>query len=440
MKIPHALLPAIRTTILAVFAAASLFVLAYFWTGVGGYIPLYTQDKYTVEFEVDRVNNLVPQSDIAVAGILVGNVETITTDEAGRATVVANITDPEALPLHEGVTGRISAKTLVEETFVTLVDGQGPELATGSVLPAGAIAPAVTLDDVLEDLPESDRLALSSTLQSMGAGSEDAQAGVAGALRGLGFLGREGGTALSALSDQSAALEELSANTARVLQALDTRQGQIAQLVSDADLVTEVTAGSAGDIENVMRALPPVLNSANAAGDDISALAAGLAPVAANLDRAAPTLNTALVQLEPTTEDLRALLPALDETLDKAPPTLDAVPAVTDDLSELFPNADDALAQLNPMVAYLSPYGGDLYQFFTSFGWTVSRGDANGTMLRVMPVLHAQSFKGNPVPLNDIEQFDDNNPYPAPGVHDSPPDDSPAPDRAALEPSTTGDG
>lgn len=440
MRIPHALMPTIRTVILAVFAAASLFVLGYFWTAVGGYIPLYTDENYTFEFQVDEVNNLVPQSDIAVAGILVGNVESITTDESGRATVVANITDPDALPLHEGVTGRISAKTLVEETFVTLVDGSGPELESGSVLAPDAVISAVKIDDVLEDLPEEDRQALSATLQSLSAGSEDAQAGVAGALRGLGFLGREGGTALSALSDQSAALEELSANTARVLRALDTRQGQIAQLVSDADLVTEVTAGSAGDIEDFMRALPPVLRSANVASDDISALAAGLAPVAANLERAAPPLNTALVQLEPTTEDLRALLPSLDETLTKAPETLDAVPAVADDLSELFPNADDALAHLNPMVAYLEPYGGDLYQFFTSFGWTVSRGDANGTLLRVMPVFHAQSFKGNPVPLNEIEQLDDNNGYPAPGVQETPPDDSPAPDLDELAPSTTGEG
>ncbi|MGQ0575696.1 MAG: MlaD family protein [Pseudonocardia sp.] len=439
MKIPHYVMPKIRTAILAAFAGASFLVLGYFWTGVGGYVPLYTQPLYTFQFTVDRVSNLVPQSDVSVAGILVGNVETITTNPDGTATVVANISDEQALPLHDGVTGRISAKTLIEESYVQLVDGPGAELESGTVLPTGAIIPAVVLDDVLEDLPESDRVALAATLQSLGEGSQDAQAGVAGALRGLGFLGREGGTALTALSDQSAALEELSMNTARVLAALDTRQGQIAQLVADAGTVTGVVSDNAGDLEEFVRTLPGVLNAADAASDDISALAAGLDPVAANLSQAAPFLRNALEELPETSTNLRELLPSLNTALDRSPATFRAVPAVADDLEVFLPQADGALAHLNPMVGYLQPYGGDVYQFFTSFGWTVSRGNTDGNLLRVMPVFHAQSFKGSPVNANEVSQFDDYNPYPAPGVQETPPDDSPPPDHSKLEPSTAGE-
>lgn len=36
MKIPHSALPAIRTTILLAFTAASAFVFLFFWTSVGG--------------------------------------------------------------------------------------------------------------------------------------------------------------------------------------------------------------------------------------------------------------------------------------------------------------------------------------------------------------------------------------------------------------------
>lgn len=438
MKIPHSALPAIRTTVLLVFTGLSAFVFLYFWTAVGGYVPLYTQREYQLSFEVDRVNNLVPQSDVTVAGIIVGDVDEVVVQDDGRARVIMNVTEPDVFPLHEGVTGRINAKTLIEETYVSLTDGSGPELADGSALPAGAITPAVTIDDVLESLPEDDRLALASTVQSLGEGATDSQAGVAGALQGLGDLSREGGSALSALSGQSAALQELSVNTARVLAALDTREGQIAQLVSQADRVTEVTAGSAGDIEELMRTLPGVLTAARDASDDLSALAGGLAPVAANLDRAAPQLSLALQELPATTADLRGLLPALDETLEKAPPTLDRVPVVAEDLRSLLPDANEALAQLNPMISYLEPYGGDFYQFFTSFGYTVSRGDQNGTMLRVMPVFHAQSFTGNPVPLNEIPALDDNDPYARPGQQERPPDDSPPP--SVDGPSTTGEG
>jgi sugar diacid utilization regulator len=59
------------------------------------------------------------------------------------------------------------------------------------------------------------------------------------ALRGAGDIGREGRTALSALAAQSSSLVQLSA-TARVMDALDTRQSQIVQLVHNADPLTQV--------------------------------------------------------------------------------------------------------------------------------------------------------------------------------------------------------
>ncbi|MDQ4118923.1 MAG: MlaD family protein [Actinomycetota bacterium] len=427
MKISRSALPAIRTAILLVFAALSTFVFLYFWTAVGGYVPLYSQEDYTVTFEVDRVNNLVPQSDVTLAGVKVGKVLSVDPTSDGRASVVANLTEDASIPLHHGVHGRINAKTLVEETYVSLEDGKGAELPSGSTLPRGAVEPAVLLDDVVRTLPEDRRVALASTLQSLGAATKDSQAGLSGALQGLGDLGRQGGTALDALAAQSKDLEQLSTNTAAVLAALDTQRGQIAELVSDANLVTKATSDSATDLQNTMRELPPTLAAANDASDDLSRLAGGLAPVAVNLDRTAPSLNAALNELPATTADLRGLLPALDQALDKAPPTLDRVPVLSDDLTALLPNADSALNQLNPMLEYLRPYGGDLYQFFTSFGWTVSRGDANGSLLRVMPVFHAQSFKGNPVPLNDVPALDDNNPYPRPGTQGNPADDAPPP-------------
>ncbi|WP_224403875.1 MlaD family protein [Pseudonocardia sp. ICBG1034] len=427
MKIPHSALPAIRTTILLAFTAASAFVFLFFWTSVGGYVPGYTQEQYTTAFHVDKVNNLVPQSDVTLNGVKVGKVLTVEATPEGRAEVVLNMTDENAIPLHEGVTGRINSKTLVEETYVSLVDGRGTELPDGSRLPDGAVQSAVLLDDLIRTLPEDRRVALASTLQSLGAATKDSQAGVDGALAGLGRLGREGGTALDALAAQSKDLEQLSQNTAAVLAALDIQRGRIADLVTDANLVTEVTANSRTDLENTIRELPPTLKAADDASDDLSRLAGGLGPVAANLDRAAPALGAALNELPATTRDLRGLLPSLDATLGKAPVTLDKVPQFSDDLRALLPEADRALLQLNPMLEYLKPYGGDIYQFFTNFGETVSRGDANGTLLRVMLVFHAQSFAGNPVPLNEIPPLDDNNPYPRPGTQNSPEDDAPPP-------------
>jgi phospholipid/cholesterol/gamma-HCH transport system substrate-binding protein len=439
MKIPYSALPAIRTTILLAFTALSVFVFGYFWTSVGGQIPLVTRSAYQVRFPVDRVNNLVPQSDVTVSGIKVGKVLSVTPTPDGHASVLAEITDQQVVPLHDGLGGRINAKTLVEETYVSLNDGSGAPLADGATLPAGAVAPAVTIDDVVRALPADSRTTLAHTLQSLAAGTTDTKAGVDGVLKGLGALGREGGTALDALAAQSDSLRKLSSDTAAVLEALDTRQGQIADLVRDANTVTQATSAGSEDIKAIMRELPGVLTTARDASDDLTKLSQGLSPVAANLNRAAPSLDDALTQLPDTSRDLRGLLPSLDATLGKAPTTLDKVPDVADDLDALVPHANEALAQLNPMLHYLQPYGHDIAPFFTSFGWAVSRGDANGTLLRVMPIFNKDSFKGNPVPLNDQPDLDTQDPYPGPGSAGQNPHQSPPPDPAMLAPSRTGD-
>ena len=60
------------------------------------------------------------------------------------------------------------------------------------------------------------------------------------------------------------------------------------------------------------------------------------------------------------TAALRGLLPSLDQALDKAPATLSRTPAAAADISALVPTLRMALADLNPMLAFLVPYGRDI--------------------------------------------------------------------------------
>jgi phospholipid/cholesterol/gamma-HCH transport system substrate-binding protein len=335
--------------------------------------------------------------------------------------VVVNF-DPQYVPLHQGASAQIKAKTLVEETFVNFRDGSGPPIADGASLPNRAVKPPVTVDNVLRTLDQPHREALSSTLRSLGAGTQDTHQDLAGAMQGIGDLSRDGKTALDALSEQSASLQQISGNTANVLDALDTREGQIQQLVGDANLVTQSTANNSQNVRAVMRELPGVLDNGKSASRSLTQLSGRLQPVADNVNRSAPSLNAALTQLPQTTRDLRGLLPPLDHTLGKAPNTLQRVGPVAGDLTQLMPNANQALANLNPMLAYLKPYGQDMTTFFTNFGQTIADGDPNGTMLRVMPVIHPQTVKNIPLNINGGPL--DNHPYPAPGAQQTPQKDA----------------
>lgn len=421
MRVPRAILPVFRLVVLILLVVSSAAVFGYFWVNVGGKIPLVTQKQYQVTFQSPKVDNLVPNSDVTLAGVKAGKVERITPQPGGQARVVVNL-DPKYVPLHQGTSVEVKAKTLVEETFVNLRDGDGPPLPDGASLANSDVKPPVTVDNVLRTLDQPHREALSSTLRSLGAGTQGTQQGLAGAMQGLGDLSRGGKTAVDALSEQSSALRQISGNTANVLDALDTRQGQIQQLVGDANLVTQSTANNSEHVRAVMRELPGVLENGKSASRSLSDLSHRLQPVADNVNQSAPSLNKALMELPQTTSDLRGLLPPLDQTLGKAPDTLQRVGPVADDLTKLMPNANQALANLNPMLAYLKPYGHDLTTFFTNFGLTLADGDPNGTMLRVMPVTHPQSVKNLPLNINGGPL--NNHPYPAPGAQWTPQSDA----------------
>lgn len=415
MRIPYALLHHIRLGVVLAFVAVCVLLFGYLWTNSGGRIPLVSDEGYRVSATVPHVSNLAHHSDVMVAGTPVG--EVVEMQPAGEQARVVMQLEEEAAPIHEGATIRVRSKTLLQETFLEITDGDGAALRPGAELPEDAGTPETDLNDVLNDLDEPAREALASTAQSLGVASEDSRESISRALTGLGHIGREGGVAVDALASQSDALERVTGHTATLLAALDTRQGQIAQLVDDADTVTRATSEGSDQIEAVVRELPGVLNAAREATDEVTELSAALEPVASDLNAAAPELRAALEELPGTAQDLRELVPSLDGALDVAPETLTRVPTVSDQAQELLPEVHTALADVNPMLSYLRPYGHDLAGFFSTTEPAAALAP-NGWLSRLQPVLNDKSVRG--VPLDTNELINRMNPYPAPGSLEEP--------------------
>jgi phospholipid/cholesterol/gamma-HCH transport system substrate-binding protein len=413
MRIPHAAVPRLRAMTVVAFISACALLFGYLWINMGGRLPLVSGDGYRVTFESKDVDNLVYDSDVMVAGVRVGKVRQLDGRD-GTATAVLQIDDDAVMPLHEGAKLHLRSKSLIEETYVEIVDGDGAELPDGARLPSDALVPSVQLDDVLASLDQGTRADLSAALTSLGASTEQTGDQIAQTLSGLGSLGREGYDALDALEAQSEDLKRLVSTSSRVMQSLDTGQGRIVDLVEQADRLTSSTASQKDDIEATLRTLPGVLSTARQATSDLSVLARDLGPVTKGLDQAAPALTKALVELPATTRDLRGLLPSLDATLDKAPATLGRVPDVAEQLVDIIPTTRATLADVNPMLAFIEPYGRDLSAFIANWTAMMQNDDVNGHYLRIFPVLNEQSIKGNPLPLN-TGLLDKSNAYPKPG-------------------------
>ena len=411
MRIPAAAMPKVRLGIVLTFLLACLLIFLALWTRMGGQLGPLT-DGYRLTASMSDVQNLSYDSDVRVAGVLAGKVRGLET-EGGAARIVLQLQDDIA-PLHEGATLRLRSKTLIEESYLEVVDGTGPELPDGASLPAAAELPSVQLDDVLRTLDEPTRAALQSAVQSLAPSTDGRTQDIRASLVGLGDLGREGRTVVDALADQSDDLTALSRETSVLLSALDGGQGDLARLVTSAQQLSSVTSARAADVQKSVRRLPDVTGAALDATGDLQRLTTSLAPVAADLRAAAPDLDAALLELPATAAELRASLPSLQQVLDRAPATLDRAPRLADDGRRLVPPARVALADLNPMLAYLQPYGADLGAFFSNVSGQFRQSDANGHYLRAFVIANEQSVKSLPYATN-IGSLDKSNAYPAPG-------------------------
>lgn len=405
--------PAARLGIVLAFLAASAVFFWYLLDVAGAQVKGAFDDGYRITVPLADVGNLIHDSDVRIAGVRVGKVERVDLD-GERARMTVDLTS-SAAPLHEGVTVRVGEKTVLGEGFVDIVDGRGPALADGATLPESAVKPSVQLQDLMSSLDSETRASLGAMVRSAAAGTAGTRDEIADLLEGLGRLGREGHTALDAIAAQSKDLEALSAETVTLLAALDTGDGQIASLVSDAQRLTSATAGSKRAVQQTIRTLPTTMDRAQSASSGLTALAAALSPVASDLRLAAPGLNDALLRLPSVSRDLRGLLPALDATLDRSPATLDRVPTFGGDVRALVPDTRRILRDVNPMLAYLQPYGRDIAAYFANFAAVLTPMAEDGLhYANLQPVLNEQSLRGYPSSTN-LGPLDKSNSYPSPG-------------------------
>lgn len=401
-----------QRAVLAGFVLTGILIVLFMLAGTQVHVPLLSEPRpYHVTVELEDSDNLVPASDVRIAGVHIGDVQSI---ELGDGGAVATLRlDSDYAPLHQGVQVRVGEKSVVGETYVEITDGNGEALRAGSALPAKVVQSSIQLGDVLRSLDAPTRISLRALIRSLGAGTDGTREDVAALVRGLGDLGKEGHTALDAIAAQSQDLQALTRETATVLEVLDVGEGQIADLVGNARQVSEATAGQSDAVKTSMRLLPSTLDTTRTASSALNRLAAALAPVATDLRKAAPDLRGAIADLPETTQVLRSLLPDLDATLVRAPRTLRLLPAFGRQVRATIPEARAILTQVNPMLEYLRPYGPDIASWVANFSSLLQYTDETGVHYgRLQPSINEGSIES---PLHASINVD-SNPYPGPGL------------------------
>lgn len=401
------------------FTAFCAVAFGYLWVGSGGHIPLFAPaPSYKVSFATSDLKNLVQAGDVKVAGVTVGQVDGRTLSNGQAAVTIALNSD--VVPLHEGVKVQIDVKSLIGSSYVSIVDGTGSAIPSGTTLPAADVVPAVDVDELLTTLDAPTRTHLMSVVQRLSHATSGTGNSLNDTMVGLGQIGKTGPAVLDALAAQSVELQSLTVSAKNLLDQLDVGQGQIATLVSDAQTLTAATASRQAALTQTIQALPGTIAAVDGGAKSLRQLAGPLAPIAADLRAAAPDLGHALQQLPSVTADLNGLVPDLGKTLDEAPATLARLPAFDQTVRAVIPAAQVSLADLNPMLAYLAPYGLDLGQLFASFGGSFDTVAEDGTMpIRLTAMGEGPAtVRGIPITLPTLTEW--NNPYPKPGMAGKP--------------------
>ncbi|MFL6089600.1 MAG: MlaD family protein [Aeromicrobium sp.] len=416
MKISYRRIPAIHGVAVLAFVGLCAVIFGFLWLHAGGRLPLISQKGYRVSVTLPDADNLVFQSDVRMAGVRIGKIEELKV--VGRqAKATLQLTD-DAVPLHQGATITVQNKTMIEETYLSVVDGKGAELPNNTTLPKSAGIRSVQLNDILTSLDQPTRDQLGSMIRSSGLVTDGTKDDVDDLLTGLGSLGRDGNGALEAAAAQSEDLAQLTRNMTAVMRALDTQHGRIVRLAQDSDQITAASAGEKEDIETIVRQLPPFMESARKATKDLERLSDPLGDVADNLDEAAPYLSAALVELPDTTHDLRLLVPELDRVIDRGPATFQRTPRFVDSAQPVVKSFSVLLQDLNPMLTYMKPYGHDFVAQFANVGLSAGATDSAGHILRVRPVFSGHSVNS---PVKGLLPGMFYNPYPAAGASDNTP-------------------
>ena len=341
---------------LIAFALTSLVLAIIVYISFHGSTPLRPVG-YEFSLRLPDSGNLVPGSDVEIAGVKIGSVEQV--QRAGGDAQVTVEIDPQYAPVRSDARAIMRTKTLLGEAYIELSPGtQGaPAIRDGGQLPPSHVLPTVSLDQFLQAFNPS---ALHN-FRAFFSGFASALHGRAGDLngslaRGAPFSADITGV-MQTLSGESSQLQTLFGSAGQMMQALGARVGDLQGAVRAGDEVLTDTADRSRDLEALFRALPPFLTQVRATSDVITAQSgefnramAALVPAGELL---APTLRTVRLDAPPIRQLFERLPTAITAAQRGCPARRAILLAIPSAFDYLYP----AARQLIPTIQLLAAYG-----------------------------------------------------------------------------------
>jgi virulence factor Mce-like protein len=293
-----------------ILAAVALVAGVAVFAAIGGAAASGPSAVGTYKIEFDNAFGLVTGSQLKVAGVPAGTIESIGLDQRTlHAIVTVHVSQGGFGAFHYDAFCQSRPQSLIGEYFVDCQPGEsGRVLAPGSTIPVThtqSTIPADLLQNVLR-LPYRERLAL--IINELGAGvagrSDDLEAALRRAVPAL----TETDNLLNLLANDSSTLQRLTVNSDTVVTALANNKRQVQRFITEANNTATATASEHANLKSALRLLPGFLEQLRPAMAGLGAAATANEPVLANLNASAGQLDRFFTDLTPFS---KAALPAI---------------------------------------------------------------------------------------------------------------------------------
>jgi phospholipid/cholesterol/gamma-HCH transport system substrate-binding protein len=410
---------------------------------VVAYVLIFGGSEYTVTAEFRSAAQIVPGSQVVVAGVPTGSVKSIALGDHGQALVTFTVSDPYD-PLREGTRATIRSYSLsgIANRQIQLdlpaPASAGPEIPSGSVLPMSETTSEVDLDQLFNTL----NARTINNFKHVIEGFEVSYQGVAKrANTGYRYLNPFLSTSrqvFGELTRDTPALERLIVDTSHLSGALAERSDDISALIHNANLMMGAIASQSTALKTALRELPDFMRQSNttfvnlrATLDDLDPLVDASKPVAERLGPFFSTFRRAAHDAVPTITDLQRTIGRPGPQNDLVELTRDAPPlaraaigsgspdcgpdpntdygrAADGDFTQgAFGESVCALKNGLPNLSFFRSYTPELVAWFNDFG-TSGIQDANGGIGRISTTFNSFSpglpdlFKDPASPIVDI--------------------------------------
>jgi phospholipid/cholesterol/gamma-HCH transport system substrate-binding protein len=336
------------------------------------WLPFVGKHYFVLKAPVSAVSGVLPGQGqaVTVSGVTVGQISGVTLS-GGEPVVTMNIDPPYGNRIYPNATVLLRPKTGLQDMVAELDPGSragGPHLRSGATLSAANTLPTVDLDEVLAQLDADTRAELMDLVSNAGQALQNGGGQQLGnVFRDFDPLSRDVAKANRLVALRTAELRTLMGNLSKIATELGDNENQLTSFVQGNAGVWHAFAQQDQNLQQLIRLLPPALESTNTALTRATTLGHTMQSAFSQLLPSAQALGPALVDLRPffeqTTPVIRGQLRPFSV---KAQPTARLLAPATEKLAKATPGLGTLSKELDNIVnelAYKSR-GSQSYLFY----------------------------------------------------------------------------